>query len=89
MISLDFDWQTNYPDYRKPISTAAINNHIHNLRAEETKGRRDRTVFFSPKTEKALRRWLQFKDCNCEMNANTCEGSNSYANTAKISFCSP
>lgn len=33
-----------------------------NLRGEETKGRRDRTVFFSPKTEKALRSWLQFKD---------------------------
>jgi len=33
-----------------------------NLRAEETKGRKDRTVYFSPKTEMALRRWLQFKD---------------------------
>ena len=33
-----------------------------NLRSEETKGRQDRTVFFSEKTEKALRRWLQFKD---------------------------
>ena len=33
-----------------------------NLRAEETKGRKDRTVYFSPKTEVALRRWLQFKD---------------------------
>ena len=33
-----------------------------NLRAEETKGRRERTVFFSPKTEKAIRRWLQYKD---------------------------
>ncbi len=33
-----------------------------NLRAEETKGRKDRTVFFSPKTEKTIRRWLQFKD---------------------------
>jgi integrase/recombinase XerD len=32
------------------------------LRAEETKGRKDRTVFFSQKTETALRRWLQFKD---------------------------
>jgi len=30
-----------------------------NLRAEETRGRRERTVFFSPKTEKSLRRWLQ------------------------------
>ena len=33
-----------------------------NLRAEETKGRKDRTVYFSPKTEIVLRRWLQFKD---------------------------
>jgi integrase/recombinase XerD len=32
------------------------------LRAEETKGRKDRTVYFSPKTEAVLRRWLQFKD---------------------------
>lgn len=33
-----------------------------NLRAEETKGRKDRTVYFSPKTEMIIRRWLQFKD---------------------------
>lgn len=32
------------------------------LKAEITKGRKDRTVFFSAKTESALRRWLQFKD---------------------------
>ena len=32
------------------------------LRAEITKGRRDRTVYFSARTEKILRRWLQFKD---------------------------
>lgn len=32
------------------------------LRAEITKGRKNRTVYFSPKTEKLLRRWLQFKD---------------------------
>ena len=32
------------------------------LRAEITKGRKDRVVFFSPKTEFILRRWLQFKD---------------------------
>lgn len=32
------------------------------LRAEITKGRKDRVVFFSPKTERVLRRWLQFKD---------------------------
>ena len=33
-----------------------------NLRAEETKGRKDRTVYFSPRTETVIRRWLQFKD---------------------------
>lgn len=32
------------------------------LRAEETKGRKDRTVYFSQKTESVLRRWLQYKD---------------------------
>jgi len=32
------------------------------LRAEITKGRKDRVVFFSPKTESIMRRWLQFKD---------------------------
>lgn len=32
------------------------------LRAEITKGRQDRTVYFSPKAEKILRRWLQYKD---------------------------
>ena len=32
------------------------------LREEETKGRKERTVYFSPKTERVLRRWLQFKD---------------------------
>ncbi len=32
------------------------------LRADVTKGRKDRTVYFSPKTGSLLRRWLQFKD---------------------------
>ena len=32
------------------------------LRAEITKGRKDRMVFFSPKTEGIVRRWLQYKD---------------------------
>lgn len=32
------------------------------LRGEITKGRKDRVVFFSAKTETILRRWLQFKD---------------------------
>lgn len=33
-----------------------------NLREEETKGRKSRVVYFSPKTERVLRRWLQYKD---------------------------
>ena len=32
------------------------------LRADITKGRKDRVVFFSNKTETVIRRWLQFKD---------------------------
>ena len=32
------------------------------LKAEITKGRKDRMVFFSAKTERILRRWIQFKD---------------------------
>ena len=32
------------------------------LRADITKGRKDRVVFFSNKTENVIRRWLQFKD---------------------------
>ena len=32
------------------------------LRAEITKGRKDRVVFFSAKTEMVLRRWIQYKD---------------------------
>ncbi len=32
------------------------------LRADITKGRKDRTVYFSLKTEIILRRWIQFKD---------------------------
>lgn len=38
------------------------------LRAEITKGRKERIVFFSPKTERILRRWLQFKDRYIETN---------------------
>lgn len=32
------------------------------LKAEITKGRKDRVVYFSPKTETVMRRWLQYKD---------------------------
>ena len=38
---------------------------IH-LRAEITKGRKDRTVYFSEKTEIIVRRWLQYKDRYCD-----------------------
>jgi len=36
------------------------------LPADKTKGRMERTVFFSTKTARELRRWLQFKDRYCE-----------------------
>ena len=38
---------------------------IH-LPADKTKGRTARTVFFSNKVERELRRWLQYKDRYCE-----------------------
>jgi len=41
------------------------NRKIH-LRAEITKGRRDRSVFFSQRTELILRKWIQYKDRYCE-----------------------
>ena len=44
------------------VSDLELHRKRVNLRAEETKGRRERTVFFSPKTKKALRSWLQYKD---------------------------
>lgn len=36
------------------------------LPADKTKGRKARTVYFSEKTTKELRRWIQFKDKYCE-----------------------
>ena len=39
-----------------------ISKRSATLRAEITKGRKDRIVFFSPKTEAVLRRWMQYKD---------------------------
>ena len=44
------------------VTDLEITRRRINLRAEETKGRKDRTVYFSSKTEVALRRWIQFKD---------------------------
>ena len=38
---------------------------IH-LPADKTKGRKARTVFFSRRTSKELKRWIQFKDRYCE-----------------------
>ena len=35
------------------------------LPAEKTKGRKTRTVFFSQKTEKELRKWLKYKERYC------------------------
>ena len=45
-----------------------LQNNSILLRAEITKGRRDRTVYFSPKTESILRRWLSYKDRHVESN---------------------
>lgn len=36
------------------------------LPAEKTKGRRERTVFFSQKTARELRKWLQYKEQKCD-----------------------
>ena len=36
------------------------------LPGDKTKGRKARTVYFSEKTAKELRRWIQFKDRYCE-----------------------
>ena len=44
------------------VSDMNLANHRVFLRAEITKGRKDRVVYFSAKTEKILRQWLQFKD---------------------------
>jgi len=38
---------------------------IH-LPAEKTKGRKSREVFFSYKTEKEFRKWLQYKERRCK-----------------------
>ena len=43
-----------------------IRDHCILLPADKTKGRKARTVYFSEKTAKDLRRWIQFKDRYCE-----------------------
>ena len=47
------------------VNDVSLHNRKIHLRAEITKGRKDRTVYFSEKTEIILRRWLQFKDRYC------------------------
>lgn len=39
-----------------------VNERCIMLRAENTKGKKDRVVFYSPEMNVALRRWIQFKD---------------------------
>lgn len=39
-----------------------VSHRVIHLREDETKGRKDRVVFFSEKTERMLRRWIQYKD---------------------------
>lgn len=44
------------------VDDVCLAKHQISLRADITKGCADRVVFFSPRTEIALRRWIQFKD---------------------------
>ena len=47
-------------------SDVSLHNRKIFLRAEITKGRKDRTVYFSEKTEILVRRWLQYRDRYCD-----------------------
>jgi integrase/recombinase XerD len=63
MIVLMFDTGMRLAECsRLLVSDLDMYGHKIHLREEETKGRKGRTVYFSPKTERVLRRWLQFKD---------------------------
>ena len=63
MIVLMFDTGMRLGECsRLVVSDLDLFGHKIYLREEETKGRKDRVVYFSPKTERMLRRWLQFKD---------------------------
>ena len=63
MIVLMFDTGMRLGECsRLLVSDLDMYGHKIHLREEETKGRKGRTVYFSPKTERVLRRWLQFKD---------------------------
>ena len=44
------------------VSDISLTKRHIKLRAETTKGRKDRVVYFSAKTEMILRRWIQYKD---------------------------
>ena len=48
------------------IDQLDITGQCVRLPADKTKGRKERTVFFSQKTAKELRRWLQYKDRYCQ-----------------------
>ena len=48
------------------VDDVILHNRKIHLRAEITKGRRDRSVFFSQRTELILRKWIQYKDRYCE-----------------------
>ena len=44
------------------VSDIDISRRQISIRADIAKGVRDRSVFFSPKTERVLRNWMQYKD---------------------------
>jgi len=48
------------------LDQLSIENRSLYLPADKTKGRKERTVYFSEKTARELRHWLQFKDRYCE-----------------------
>lgn len=48
------------------MSQLDLHDHCVLLPADKTKGRKSRTVYFSDKTARELRRWIQFKDRYCE-----------------------
>ena len=48
------------------VSQLHLDERSLHLPADKTKGRKARTVFFSAKTARELRHWLQFKDRYCE-----------------------
>lgn len=53
-----------------------LQNCCINLRATETKGKKDRTVFFSTQTQKILKRWINYKDRYTETDYLFCTKAN-------------